>query len=160
MTRVLSAVGDQQGLALPLTLFVLVVLAVLTAALAGTTVAEIDSDRLVDWDRKALYAAEAGLEHQLYELKKDKNAGPVGTVSLNPNLRYSVTRECKPELSAGATCDQNRERRTWEITARGEVLDGVGVVHRREVWALVEVRYWGSNYGTPRSVSVLRWEFR
>ncbi|MDR7394524.1 MAG: hypothetical protein QN196_08235, partial [Armatimonadota bacterium] len=127
---------------------------------AGTTVAELDSDRLVDWDRKALYAAEAGLEHQVYELKKDKNAGPVGTASLSPNLRYVVSSQCRPELSAGATCTENRELRTWEITSTGEVVDGAGVIHSRTVWALVEIQYGGQNYGTPQSVSVLRWEFR
>ncbi len=160
MTRALRVLADCRGLALPLTLFVLVVLALLTAALAGTTVAEIDSDRLVAWDRKALYAAEAGLEHQIYELKRDKSAAPVGTASLSPNLRYVVTSECKPELSAGATCTENRELRAWEITSTGEVLDRGAVIHSRTVWALVEIRYGGPNYGTPRSVSVLRWEFR
>lgn len=160
MTMTLPALREQQGLALPLTLFVLVILALLTAAVAGVTTTQADSDRLVDWDRKALYAAEAGLEDQIYALKKNKAAGAVGTVSLNPNLQYSVTLQCKPELSAGAICSQNRPLRTWEITSTGKVLNGTTVVHSRAVRALVEIRYGGADYGTVQSVSVLRWEFR
>ncbi len=76
---------------------------------------------------------------------------------LAPTVRSS---RCIPELPTGATYDENRALRAWEITSTGEVLDGGAVIHSRTVWALVEIRYGGPNYGTPRSVSVLRWEFR
>ncbi len=169
--------ADERGLALPLTLFALTVLALLAAALAGATTSELESERWVDWDRKALYAAEAGVEHQIYELKRNKSAGPVGTVSLGVfgdlDLRYSVDLQCVALRSAGGSCSENRESRTWEVTSRGQLVRGGTVVHERSVWALVEIRYCGgaassdpacpsggSVYGTPRAVLVRRWEVR
>lgn len=170
----------QDGLALPLTLFVLVVLALLTAAVAGTTTAELESSQLVDRDRRALYLAEAGLEHQIYALKVNKDTGPVGTVSLGGSPteeRYVVDLRCLQELSAGRTCTGNRESRTWLITSTGELRQGTSLVHSRTVEAVVEIRYCGgaqnvrgvgcpsspstgSLYGSPQRVLVRRWQQR
>ncbi len=166
----------EDGVAFPVTLFALTVLALLTAAVAGMTTAEVNSERLVDWDRRALYAAEAGLEHQLFVLQQDQEAGAVGTVSLGGSpleQRYTVTVQCTPLLSARATCSGEAESRTWEVTSRGQLVQGSTVVHERVVRALVEVRYCGGApsadprcpgggplYGTPRAVLIRRWEFR
>lgn len=165
----------QDGLALPVTLFALAVLALLTAALAGTTTAELESERLVDWDRRALYLAEAGLEHQIFALKQNKDAGDVGTVSMGGSAlegRYNVIRQCVTLASAGGTCTDNRESRTWRITSRGELWQGATLVHTRTVEALVEIRYCGGAdnvkgcptagalYGSPEAVLVHRWEVR
>ena len=165
----------QDGLAMPVTLFALAVLALLTAALAGTTTAELESERLVDWDRRALYLAEAGLEHQIFALKQDKDSGDVGTVSMGGSPlegRYHVIRQCVDLASAGSTCRDNRESRTWRITSRGELWQGATLVHTRTVEALVEIRYCGgadnvkgcptggAAYGSPEAVLIHRWEPR
>lgn len=172
MASVIRRYTDERGLALPLTLFALVVLAVLTAALAGTTTAELESARLVDWDRKALYLAEAGLEHQIFLLKQDKDAPAVGTVSVGGSPlegRYTVEVECLPLASAGGTCTENRESRTWRITSRGELWQAGAMVYSRTVEAVVEIRYCGGMdntkgcpttgpmYGSPEAVVVRRW---
>lgn len=165
----------QDGLALPLTLFVLVILALLTAALAGTTTAELESGRLVHWDRRALYLAEAGLEHQIYVLKQDKDGGAVGTIPLGGSPleeRYTVNLQCLPEASAGVRCTENRESRTWRITSAGELWQGTSLLHSRTVEAVVEIRYCGGAqnlrgcpstgplYGSPQQVLVRRWQQR
>ncbi len=171
----MNAREGQDGLALPVTLFALAVLALLTAALAGTTTSELESGRLVDWDRRALYLAEAGLEHQIFVLKQDKNAPSVGTVSLGGSPlegRYQVTVTCLEFTSAGGTCTANRESRTWRITSTGQLWQGTTLVHSRTVEALVEIRYCGGApnvrgcpttgpvYGSPEAVLVHRWEQR
>lgn len=146
------------GFALPLTLFALTLLALLTAALAGTTTARVETGRLADWDRKALYAAEAGLEHQIYELKRGRTT-PVGLQSLGGaplQARYHVTRLISSGPGGLCTDDALTQEQWWEVTARGELLEGGNVVHSRIVWALVEINRSGP---LPR-VTVCRLEWR
>jgi len=170
----LHAYRREEGVALPVTLFVLVILALLVAALAGTTLGELESERLVDWDRRALYLAEAGVEHQIFSLKVDKDAPAVGTVSMGGSPlegRYVVSLTCLPFLSAGGSCSRP-ESRTWLITSRGELWQDGTRVHVRTVEAVVEIRYCGGAanfkdcptsgplYGSPEVVLVHRWEQR
>lgn len=146
--------SDERGLALPLTLFVLAVLALLTAVLAGTTTAEVGSERLADWDRRALYAAEAGVEHQIFELKANPLAGPVGPVSMGGSpleVRYQVTglTPVVPPVGFGPCPGLGPQ---WEITGVGQLWQGAVRVHERQVGARVEIR------PTPTlQVTVCRW---
>ncbi len=136
-----AAVG-QAGFALPVTLFVLVLLALLAAALAGATTAELQGERLADWDRRVLYVAEAGLEHQIYRLKGDRNAGPVGTVSLGGSpwtFRYTV--DARPAAPGGQCRGVVADAGWWEIRSVGQLVQGATVVHSRTVDALVEIQY-------------------
>lgn len=149
----------EEGVALPLTLFALTVLALLTAALAGVTTAAVETSRLADWDRKALYAAEAGLEHQIYELKRG-NSVPVGdTLGGSPlQARYRVTRVVLSGGPGGScTDDPLAQEQWWEVTSQGQLLQGGNVVHVRAVWTLVEIelRLLG-----PRAATVCRFEWR
>ncbi|MDR7607496.1 MAG: hypothetical protein QN161_03250 [Armatimonadota bacterium] len=145
------------GFALPLALFTLTLLAVLTAALAGMTTAQVETSRLADWDRKALHAAEAGLEHQIYELKRGRTT-PVDGQSLGGaplEARYRVTRLVSSGPGGMCTEDLPAQKQWWEVTARGELLEGGNVVHSRIVWALVEIRL-----AQPPAVTVCRFEWR
>ncbi len=149
---------SERGFALPLTLFVLAVLALLAAALAGVTAAEIQTGRLVDWDRKALYLAEAGLEHQIFEWKRDQNSPAVGVVSLGGSpleMRYAVAVQDAGTGRCGGTPDPNW--RWWRVTSRGELVQAGSPVHSRTVEALAEIEYQG---GSPRSVVLCRWSSR
>lgn len=146
----------EEGLALPLTLFALAVLALLAAALAGVTAAGVEGTRLADWDREALYAAEAGIEHQLFLLKGDPGAPPVsGPQWLLPGrTRYRVV--ALSQLAAAGTCPPGELSRTWEITTQGELLQGSTVLHARGVRALVEVCY--DALLVPRRVLIHGWQ--
>ncbi|MCL6499519.1 MAG: hypothetical protein K6U07_05800 [Firmicutes bacterium] len=154
-----GGVAPEGGFALPLTLFALTLLALLTAALAGMTTARVDTSRLADWDRKALYAAEAGLEHQIYELKRGRTT-PVGQQSLGGaplEARYRVT-QLDPSGPGGmCTDDPTAQEQWWEVTARGELLEGGNVVHSRIVWALVEIE---PRLPQPPGVNLCRFEWR
>ncbi|MFN3286583.1 MAG: hypothetical protein ACK45F_09905 [bacterium] len=147
------------GFALPLTLFALTLLALLTAALAGMTTASVETSRLADWDRKALYAAEAGLEHQIYELKRGR-ATPVGQQSLGGaplEARYRVTQLVSSGPGGVCTDDLPVQEQWWEVTARGELLEGGNVVHSRTVRALVEIE---PRLLQPPAVALCRFEWR
>ncbi|MCS7235195.1 MAG: hypothetical protein RMM30_04370 [Armatimonadota bacterium] len=147
---------QEAGFAFPLTLFALTVMALLTAALAGVTSAELESGRLWEWDRRALYAAEAGVEHQLFQLKRDRLAGPVGLVSLGGtplDVRYVVG--LAPAGPGGiCTADPGADESWWEVTSRGQLWQGASLVHERRVTALVEIRY---AVLVPLHVTVCRW---
>lgn len=147
------------GFALPLTLFTVTLLVLLTAALAGMATARVEISRLADWDRKALYAAEAGLEHQIYELKRGRTT-PVGQQSLGGaplEARYRVTQLVSSGPGGMCTDDLLAEEQWWEVTARGELVAGGNVLHSRIVWALVEIE---ARLLLPPTVTVCRFEWR
>jgi len=72
---------EERGVALPLALVVLLILAALAVALADLTAAELDTGRWTRWDVQAQYLAQAGMEHQIYTLKANKNAGALAAVN-------------------------------------------------------------------------------
>jgi hypothetical protein len=147
---------EERGLAFPMTLFVLVVLALLAAALGSSTASGLKGARLADWNRKALYAAEAGVEHQIHLLKEgspeEGSPAPAsGSLGGSPPARYRVTRVRVLDSSRGCSLPQQAGR--WEITARGELVQGAAVV-TRSVQAVVEICFLGSS---PQRVFVEDW---
>lgn len=167
-----ALLNNQEGLALPLALLVLVVLALLITALAETTVAELEVQLRTRWDTQALYLAVAGVEHQLYAFKADRDAGAVGSVLVpagGPH-RYTVTCTCVLNCSATrcpiapGALDTTPGTRRWELLSTGEVRrqepDGTfTVLQDRAVRALVEVVYAGPGPArAPDQVTILRWE--
>jgi hypothetical protein len=155
------ALREERGVALPLTLVVILILTALTAALAELTVAEIEMQGRILQDTQATYLALAGLEHQIYLLKTNKDAGALAPVNYpaagGQEYWYSTSLVCLLQ------CSSNRESRRWMITATGEVrTPGVGtVVQIRAIRAVVEIAYSGDAptlYQFPSRVTLLRWE--
>lgn len=174
----------ERGIALPLALVVLLILAGLAVALAQMVEAELDVGRLTRWDAQALYLAQAGVEHEIYALKFNKNAGTLAPVN------YPVTAGQESWYSVAPTdftgdgvpdfcllqCGVDREHRRWVFVVTGEIRQaGSGppvagpctlpCLQRRSVLAVVEITYdWGSGangltgFYLPRSVRFLRWE--
>jgi hypothetical protein len=143
---------EERGLAFPMTLFVLVVLALLAAALGSSTASGLEGARLADWNRKALYAAEAGVEHQIHLLKEGSPAYASGSVGGSPPARYQVTRVTV--LGPSGRCSLPLVPVRREITARGELVQGAAVVAARQVQAVVEICFLGSS---PQRVFVEDW---
>ena len=152
---------EETGVALPLALVVILILAALTAALAQMTTAEIGIHERTQRDTRALYLALAGLEHQIYQLKSNKDTGALAPVNYpstsGQEYWYSTALTCLLQ------CTSSRESRRWEITATGEVRrPGTGdVLQTRAVRAVVEIAYSGSGanlYRYPSKVTTLRWE--
>lgn len=155
---------DEQGIALPLAIVAIVVLAGLVILLAQMTANELDIDRYTRGDVRAQYLAQAGIEHQIYELKGNKDAGALGFVNLpassNGELRYRTALTCL------LTCTANRESRRWRIVGTGQVrrrnADGsFTLLQSRQIRAFVEVAYIGDGvdlYRFPSEVTVVRWE--
>lgn len=145
-----------EGLALPLTLFALTLLALLAAALAGVTASELQAGRFAEWDRHAAYVAEAGIEHQLFAFKVNRNASSVGTVNLggHPLRRQYVVNARTGSPGGVCTDDLLEDESWWEITSFGQLWRGAELVHQRSISALVQVVY---PINLPFKVTVCRW---
>lgn len=148
-------------MALILALVIVLILAVLMLALADTTTSEVGITQATDRDTRALYLAEAGIEHQIYALKANKNAGALGPVNYpatpGQEYWYSTTLACLLH------CGVNWETQRWQIVSTGQVrLPGSStVLQTRSIRAVVEIRYGGSGaslFQYPTAVTVLRWE--
>jgi hypothetical protein len=148
--------------ALPMALLILLILAGLAVALAELTEAELDVGRLTRWDLQAQYLAQAGIEHQIYALKANKNAAALAAtnypVTAGAEFWYSTTLTCLLQ------CGADRESRRWEIIATGEIRrpGGGPVLQTRALRALMEIEYtWDAGTGTfrlPTEVTIRRWE--
>jgi len=156
-----TVLREERGVALPLALLVLLILAALAVALSEMTAAELDTQRLTRWDVQAQYLAQAGMEHQIYTLKANKNAGALAPVNypVTPGQEYWYS----TALTCVLQCSSNRESRRWEIVATGEIRQpgGGAVLQARAIRALVEIAYAGSGvnlYAFPTEVTILRWE--
>lgn len=153
---------DQRGVALPLALVVLLILAALATALAELTTAELDTGRWTRWDVQAQYLAQAGMEHQIYALKANKSAAALAAVN------YPVTAGQEYWYSTSLTCllqcGTDGESRRWRVVATGEIRQSGGgpVLQTRALRADVEIAYaWDSGTSTfrlPTAVTILRWE--
>lgn len=165
--------GEERGVALPMALIVMLILALLIVTLAEITTAELEIERRTFWDTRAQYLAQAGVEHQIYALKGNKDAGSVWAVNFpatpGQEYWYTVTRTCLSQLSAGdpaVSCTANRETRRWEINSTGEVRRRnpdltFTVLQTRSLRVWVEIRYSGTApdlYRFPVRVTVHRWE--
>ena len=154
---------EERGVALPLALVVLLILAALAVALADLTAAELDTGRWTRWDVQAQYLAQAGIEHQIYTLKANKNAGALAAVNypLTPGQEYWYSTTVTCLLQCPPTY---RESRRWRIVSTGEIREpgSPTVLQTRAIRADVEIAYaWDSgtnSYRLPTAVTILRWE--
>lgn len=157
----LRGLDEERGVALIMALITVLILSALMLGLAQTTTSDLGVAQSTLWDIRALYLAEAGIEHQTYVLKANKDAGPLGSVNypVTPGQEYwfSTTLTCL------LGCGVNRETRRWQIVGTGEVHlpNSATVLQTRAIRALVEIDYGGSGanlFQFPRRVIVLRWE--
>jgi hypothetical protein len=109
----------------------------------------------------ANYLAQAGLEHQIYLLKGNKNAGAIGLTNYpaTPGREYwySTVVQCLLD------CAVNFETRRWQIVSTGEIhqTGSPAVLQNRSLRAVVEIHYGGTGgslFLFPTKVLVLRWE--
>ncbi len=144
---------------------VTLILALIAGGIAQVMVADLEMGRLTRWDAAALYLAQAGLEHQIYLLKGNKDAAAV------PYTQYPASADQRGWYITSLTCLLNcsgtppPSARRWCVLATGEIRrynpDATfTVLHTRTVRADVDITYEGASplYGTPRRVTVLRWE--
>jgi len=161
MSRPIAILQREDGVALPLALVTILIVSALVVAIAQMTIAEVETHRRTDLDVRAQYLAQAGMEHQIYLLKSNKNAGAQALVNYpataGQEYWYSTAVVCR------LLCTSNRESRRWEITATGEVRGSGGgpIMQTRAIRAVVEIAYSGTGanlYQFPTEVTILRWE--
>ncbi len=178
--RIQGAVREEGGVAMIMALVVVLILAAIVLAMTFMTTAEVDTHRLSRWDTFAQYVAQAGIEHQIYLLKGDKNACAV------PYQQYPVLSGETPGLGVwwyvtaltciatpGDTCTLdvttgcptgNPTSRRWTIDSFGENWDCPTpcstLRHQRTIRAQVDITYvtCAATNGCPSSVTLLRWE--
>ena len=157
----LPARHEERGLALPMALFVIMVLSAIVLELALTTTAEFGAALPAARDIRAGYLAQAGIEHQVYLLKANKDAGaiPLTNYPVTPGQEYwySTTLQCL------LSCAANFETRRWQIVSTGEIhlAGSATVLQTRSIRAIAEVHYGGSGaslFQLPTRVLILRWE--
>lgn len=151
---------DERGVALVIALVVILVLTAIVLSVAQMTTGEIEIQGLTRWDTTALYLALEGIEHQIYLLKGNINAGSVADTN-SPVLPGETaglgSRWYKTELSCVLSCTGSPSSRRWNITSFGQIRNGGALppLQERTIRAQVEIIYSGS---TPTSVTFLRWE--
>ncbi len=157
----LRGLDEERGVALIMALITVLILSALMLGLAETTTSDLGVAQSTLWDIRALYLAEAGIEHQIYVLKGNKDAGPLGSVNypVTPGQEYWF----RTTLTCLLGCGVNRETRRWQIVGTGEVHlpNSATILQTRAIRALVEIGYGGSGpnlFQFPRRVIVLRWE--
>ena len=158
---------DERGFALPLAMLVVLILSALMLGLAETLTSEFSAALPASRDLRAVYLAQAGVEHQIYLLKANKGAAAIGLtnypVTPGQEYWYSTTRQCLNRDPTDLNCSTNFEMRRWQIVSTGEVhLSGTAtVVQTRSIRAVVEIHYGGNGASLflfPTKVLVLRWE--
>jgi len=157
----IEALREERGLALPMAMLVVMILSALTLELALVSTAEFGLALPADRDVRANYLAQAGIEHQIYQLKASKSAGAIGLtnypVTPGQEYWYSTTLQCL------LNCATNFESRRWQIVATGEIhqTGSSTVLQNRSIRAVVEIQYGGAGgslFQFPTKVLVLRWE--
>ncbi|HTD46650.1 MAG TPA: hypothetical protein VK881_05210 [bacterium] len=155
------ALRREDGLALPLAMIVILILSALMLGLAETTTSELSLALPAHRDVRSIYLAQAALEHQIYNLKANKNAAAIALtnypVAAGQEAWYSTTLTCL------LNCATNFETRTWQIVATGEIhqTGGPAVLQNRAIRAVVEIHYGGSGaslFLQPTKVLITRWE--
>ncbi|MBM3470164.1 MAG: hypothetical protein FJX73_05150 [Armatimonadetes bacterium] len=144
-------------------IIVTLIVALIVGGIAQLVVADLEMGRLVQWDTSATYLAQAAIEHQIYLLKANKDAGPIAYTNypVTPDQRswYVTSRTCL------LNCSGNVAARRWCVLATGEIRrynpDATfTVLQTRTLRSEVDITYGGASplYGTPLKVTVLRWE--
>jgi Tfp pilus assembly protein PilV len=164
------ALRNDRGVALIMALVVILILVAIVLGVAQITTSEVEIHRLVRWDTLAQYLGQAGVEHQIYLSKGNKDALAVpstnypvlpGETAGSGKLWYFTTLTCT------LNCTGNPETRRWTINSFGEIRDCptacTTVLHQRTVRGQVEIRYVDCGTpvvvnGCPSSVTLLRWE--
>lgn len=152
---------EEHGLALPMAMLVVMILSALMLELALTTTSEVGTALPASRDARANYLAQAGIEHQVYLLKANKDAGAIGPTNypVTPGGEYwfSTTLQCL------LNCGVNFESRRWQIVSTGEIhqTGSPTVLQNRSIRAVVEIHYGGNGvslFQFPTKVLTLRWE--
>lgn len=152
---------EEHGLALPMAMLVVMILSALMLELALTTTSEVGTALPASRDARANYLAQAGIEHQVYLLKANKDAGAIGPTNypVTPGREYwfSTTLQCL------LNCGVNFESRRWQIVSTGEIhqTGSPTVLQNRSIRAVVEIHYGGNGvslFQFPTKVLTLRWE--
>lgn len=145
-------------------LVVTLILALLVAGITQQVIAELQMGQLTRQDAIALYLAQAGVEHQIYLLKANKDAGAIAYTNYPvtaDQARWFVT-----SLTCLLNCAGNPSARRWRIRATGEIRrydpgGGYTVTQTRTVLTHVDIAYDGAApnlYQYPVRVTVYRWE--
>lgn len=166
--RTTRLLRSERGVALIMALVVVLILAAITLAMGFMTSAEVDIHRLSRWDTLAQYLAQAGIEHQIYLLKGNKDAAAV------PYQNYPVLAGESPglgvwwyitTLTCTLNCTGTPSTRRWTINSNGENWDCptpcTTLRQQRTIRAQVEITYVNCTAGTnacPSGVTLLRWE--
>lgn len=136
---------------------VVLILALLAAGIAWMTVAELEMGRLTRLDAIVQYLAQAATEHQIYLLKRDKNAAAIPYTNYpSSSDRWYVT-----SLTCVLNCVGNPSARRWSISATGEIRHADGTQTTRTILTEVDITYDGvapDLYRYPQEVTVRRWE--
>jgi hypothetical protein len=155
---------NDHGVALPLALAVILILAVIVLAISSMTTSEVEIHRLTRWDALTQYLAQAGADHQIYLLKADKNAAAIaytnypvlpGETAGSGKLWYRTTLTCT------LNCTGNPATRGWTIQSFGEIRQNDGswtTLQQRTVRAQLQITYGGVGINEPTAVTLLRWE--
>lgn len=172
MRAIVRALHNEGGVALAMTLVLILVLTAIVLAITYMSTGELEIHRVTRWDTLAQYLGQAGVEHQIYLLKADKNAGaiPYTNYPVLPSettgfgaFWYRTSLTCYVNCTAGS----NPEHRRWIIDASGEVrlYDPVtatwSLLQQRTIRVLLRILYitcGALTNGCPTSVTLLRWE--
>lgn len=169
MRRGRGTLRNERGVALIMALVVILILAAIVLAVSQMTTGEVDIHRMSRWDTLAQYLAQAGVEHQIYLLKGNKDAAAVpyqnypvlpGETAGSGRLWYVTSLACTLNCPPG-----NPAVRRWTIVSNGEIWDCptpcTTLLHQRQIRAQVEIAYatcGGTTNGCPERVTLLRWE--
>lgn len=165
-----SALRSERGVALIIALVVVLILAAITLAMGFMTSAEVDIHRMSRWDTLAQYLGQAGVEHQIYLLKENKDTTAVPYQEYPRLPGYPAGRGpfwYVTALTCTLNCTGNPSSRRWTITSDGEVrrFDPATatwtLLQKRTIRAQVEITYVTCGALTnrcPSGVTLLRWE--
>jgi Tfp pilus assembly protein PilX len=158
-----SSRPGEEGVALIMAVLMTVIVALVVAGIAQVLTADLDMGRVALWDTTAQYLAQAGLEHQIYLLKLDKNSAAIAYTN------FPVTADQRGWYTTSLTCLLNCSgtvsARRWRVQSTGELRQYNGlsytVLQTRTINADVNITYDGvapNLYAFPQKVTVLRWE--
>ncbi|SET00743.1 pilus assembly PilX N-terminal domain-containing protein [Anaerobranca gottschalkii] len=114
---------ETSGYALVLTIIVTMLFLMLSSALLAAYLSEFRSNKYLEERTKALYLAEAGLEHAIYLLEKENNPNPPEeAVELFPGYKYEIVNLNAEEIEVKGILQTGN--RTFSITLVAIIEDG------------------------------------
>jgi Tfp pilus assembly protein PilV len=150
---------DERGVALIMALVLILILSAIVLALVNIATSSVDVDRLTQSDTLLQYLAQAAGEDQIYQLKRNINAGAVSYTNypvLAGEIPGSGRYWYRTTLTCTADCFSSTAR-TWTIDAFGELrqLNGFWtILQQRAVRIKVQITYTGS---AVTGVSLTEW---